>query len=179
MRTGVGLAGRKVGGTAAGTFVLLLTIGTATGCGEATVTGKTSPSTIATTSSPVASMASIAGKNHPTATRTSPNPKLTATPTVTSTQTVAAPPAVAPSTKGAAPPIPAKTTPAAPAPSASSAPAPAPSVSATHCYPLSNAGHCYEPGEYCRTSDHGMHGVAGDGEAIICEDNNGWRWEPA
>jgi hypothetical protein len=24
-----------------------------------------------------------------------------------------------------------------------------------------------------------MHGVAGDGEAIICEDNNGLRWEPA
>jgi len=23
-----------------------------------------------------------------------------------------------------------------------------------------------------------MRGVAGDGEAIICEDNNGLRWEP-
>lgn len=177
MRIGVGLAGRKLFGAAAGTFVLLLTIGTATGCGEATATGNTSPGTIASTSSPVASMASILGKNHPTATRTSPNP--TATPTMTPTPTVAAPPAAAPSTKVAAPPVPAKTTPAAPPPSASSAPAPAPSASAAHCYPLSNAGHCYEPGEYCRTADHGMHGVAGDGEAIICEDNNGWRWEPA
>jgi hypothetical protein len=23
-----------------------------------------------------------------------------------------------------------------------------------------------------------MTGVAGNGEAIICENNNGWRWEP-
>jgi hypothetical protein len=23
-----------------------------------------------------------------------------------------------------------------------------------------------------------MSGVAGDGEKIMCEDNNGWRWEP-
>ena len=45
------------------------------------------------------------------------------------------------------------------------------------CYPLSNSGTCYEPGEFCRNSDHGVSGVAGDGEAIQCEDNNGWRWE--
>jgi hypothetical protein len=24
-----------------------------------------------------------------------------------------------------------------------------------------------------------MSGVAGNGEAITCEDNNGWRWEPS
>jgi hypothetical protein len=46
------------------------------------------------------------------------------------------------------------------------------------CSPLSDSGSCYEPGEYCRDSDHGMSGVAGDGETITCEDNNGWRWEP-
>jgi hypothetical protein len=27
-------------------------------------------------------------------------------------------------------------------------------------------------------ADHGTTGIAGDGERIICEDNNGWRWEP-
>jgi hypothetical protein len=43
---------------------------------------------------------------------------------------------------------------------------------------MTNGGNCYEPGEYCRTSDRGASGVAGDGEKIICEDNNGWRWEP-
>jgi surface rod structure-forming protein G len=46
------------------------------------------------------------------------------------------------------------------------------------CYPLTNGGNCYEPGEYCRTSDYGTSGVAGDGESITCEDNDGWRWEP-
>ena len=29
----------------------------------------------------------------------------------------------------------------------------------------------------CRDDDHGASGVAGDGEAITCEDNDGWRWE--
>jgi hypothetical protein len=47
------------------------------------------------------------------------------------------------------------------------------------CYPRTDSGNCYEPGEYCRASDHGASGVAGDGEAITCEDNNGWRWEPS
>jgi hypothetical protein len=58
------------------------------------------------------------------------------------------------------------------------APAAAPATS-SGCYPLTNSGNCYEPGEYCRNSDHGLSGVAGDGEKIICEDNDGWRWEPA
>jgi hypothetical protein len=56
---------------------------------------------------------------------------------------------------------------------------PAPTPNPTGCYPLTDSGGCYEPGEYCRNSDHGMTGVAGDGESITCEDNNGWRWEPA
>jgi hypothetical protein len=47
------------------------------------------------------------------------------------------------------------------------------------CYPISDEGTCYEPGEYCREDDHGTSGVAGDGEPITCEDNDGWRWEPA
>jgi hypothetical protein len=49
----------------------------------------------------------------------------------------------------------------------------------TTCYPMTDSGNCYEPGEYCRNDDHGTSGVAGDGEAITCEDNNGWRWEPS
>jgi len=46
------------------------------------------------------------------------------------------------------------------------------------CYPLTNGRNCYEPGEYCRNSDHGTNGVAGNGENITCTYNNGWRWEP-
>ena len=47
------------------------------------------------------------------------------------------------------------------------------------CQPLTDGGNCYEPGEYCRDTDHGVSGVAGDGETITCEDNDGWRWEPS
>jgi hypothetical protein len=76
-----------------------------------------------------------------------------------------------PACPAAAQSTPVQTTPtAAPVAAASSAPA--------SCYPLTNGGNCYEPGEYCRNDDHGKSGVAGDGKAIICEDNDGWRWEP-
>lgn len=67
------------------------------------------------------------------------------------------------------PPVPAP----APAPSQSAAPPPA------SCHPIASSGNCYEPGEFCAQADAGMTGVAGDGEAIICENNNGLRWEPA
>lgn len=63
----------------------------------------------------------------------------------------------------------------APATTAPTASPPAPAG----CYPLSNEGTCYEPGEFCRDSDHGATGLAGDGERIMCEDNDGWRWESA
>jgi hypothetical protein len=46
------------------------------------------------------------------------------------------------------------------------------------CYPLSNEGTCYEPGEYCRGSDAGTTGQAGNGETIVCTENDGLRWEP-
>lgn len=57
-------------------------------------------------------------------------------------------------------------------------PAP-PTPAPRQCYPKTDSGNCYEPGEYCRESDHGKSGIAGDGESITCEDNNGWRWEPS
>src|SRR5271157_1149766 len=84
---------------------------------------------------------------------TSPTP----TPTPTLTHSAVLPPTHAT--------LPATTAPAAPPPAS--------------CYPTTSSGHCYEPGEYCRESDHGASGVAGDGKKIICEDNDGWRWEPA
>jgi hypothetical protein len=74
-------------------------------------------------------------------------------------------------------------TPASTAPPTTAAPpATAPPVTAapavqTSCHPLSNENTCYEPGEFCRDSDHGVTGVAGDDKSITCEDNDGWRWE--
>jgi len=96
-----------------------------------------------------------------------------ATPTAT-TSSVAAAASVGP--KKASQPQATKV--ASPAVAPPSSPAPPVATSAS-CYPLSDEGTCYEPGEYCRDSDHGMNGVAGDGEQITCEDNDGWRWEPA
>lgn len=71
------------------------------------------------------------------------------------------------------------TTTTAPAPPPTTAPAPPPTSAApAGCTPIDDEGGCYEPGEYCRDDDHGVTGVAGDGETITCEDNDGWRWEP-
>jgi hypothetical protein len=57
-----------------------------------------------------------------------------------------------------------------------SVPAAAP---ASSCYPKTDGGNCYKAGELCRSSDHGASGLAGNGESIKCENNDGWRWEPA
>ncbi len=70
---------------------------------------------------------------------------------------------------------------AAPPPS-QSAPAPPPSSAApapVGCHPKTPSGNCYEPGEYCPTSDAGVTGVAGDGKTIICELESGrYHWHP-
>ncbi|MGD0555901.1 MAG: hypothetical protein ABSA93_13065 [Streptosporangiaceae bacterium] len=90
-------------------------------------------------------------------------------------------------------PVPVRTTvhkpPATPSPSpspvaattapATTAPAATAAAAGQNCTPISDEGTCYEPGEYCRDDDHGVTGVAGDGETITCEDNDGWRWEPS
>lgn len=86
-------------------------------------------------------------------------------------------PACAAAAAAAAPTTPAPAAPTETSPTAV-APPPAPTTPAG-CYPLSDEGTCYQPGEYCRDDDHGASGVAGDGEAISCEYNDGWRWEPA
>jgi hypothetical protein len=48
----------------------------------------------------------------------------------------------------------------------------------TGCTPKTDSGNCYEPGEFCRDSDHGVTGVAGNGEAIKCEGSGSstWHW---
>jgi hypothetical protein len=79
-----------------------------------------------------------------------------------------------PRPRAAPAPVTPKPTPTATATMAPPPPPPAPAG----CYPKTDGGNCYEPGEFCRDDDHGTTGVAGDGEKIICEDNDGWRWEP-
>jgi hypothetical protein len=97
----------------------------------------------------------------------------------TATRAAAPPPAPA-STRPPAPPAakpPAPKPPPPPPVSKKPAPPPPPPPKAS-CHPLTNGGNCYEPGEFCRDSDHNVTGLAGDGEVITCEDNDGWRWEP-
>jgi hypothetical protein len=155
----------KALGIAAGAFVLLLIIvaiatsgRTPKQAGDSSVVATTSTQAVTQSRTP----APNAKKQAPSTKTTPPEP---------------AESAVQPTT-----PAPAATTPAAPPPSSPPPPAPAPATSAAaapaSCTPLTNGGNCYEPGEFCRAADHGTSGVAGDGKAIICEDNDGWRWEP-
>jgi phosphatidylserine/phosphatidylglycerophosphate/cardiolipin synthase-like enzyme len=65
-----------------------------------------------------------------------------------------------------------------PKPKPTPTPPPAPIPKPTGCHPRTSSGNCYEPGEYCSEADHGKSGIAGNGEPIVCEDNDGWRWEP-
>lgn len=102
----------------------------------------------------------------------------TASTAVTQTPTpVPTTPPVATTTAAPAytPPAPVQTTEAPPPP-----PPPPPVQTAAQpqgCTPLTNSGKCYTPGEYCRDTDHDASGVDADGDAIKCEDNDGWRWE--
>jgi hypothetical protein len=88
-------------------------------------------------------------------------------------------PATPTTTATTATPAPITTTTAPPPPPTTTPPPPPPTTAApVSCHPLTDGGNCYEPGEFCRASDHGATGLAGDGKTITCEDNGGWRWEP-
>ena len=119
---------------------------------------------------------------------TSPASVSTSPPAVPST---AAPSPVVTKSRTPVTSAPPKTTAAAPvrtsAAPAYTPPAPAPTTQAPKpvqttaqpqgCYPLTSGGNCYKPGDYCRIADHGSTGIDANGDAIKCEDNNGWRWE--
>jgi hypothetical protein len=148
-------------------------------CGLAFVIGITAGCGSPSSATPVTTASSLvarapAGTPSPAVTKAATAAQTVTTAPSTQAQTTTAPPSTQAQTtaagQGTAPSTPARTTPAPPAPPPSTAPA--------SCYPLSNEGTCYEPGEFCRTTDHGKTGVAGDGKAIKCEDNDGWRWEP-
>ena len=138
------------------------------GVSFANVPSQTSPSrtTVASvTPTPAEQVASDSPVPTPTPTPTrTPTSTPTPTPTPTATPTPPRPPPPPPAVAPAPPPPP---------------PAPPPTPVSASCYPLTNAGGCYEPGEFCRNSDHGKTGRAGNGQSIICQYKNGWRWEPA
>ncbi|MFF9063289.1 hypothetical protein ACF09K_32075 [Streptomyces sp. NPDC014882] len=45
------------------------------------------------------------------------------------------------------------------------------------CSITSNAGNCYQAGQYCRNGDHGASTTTASGARITCTyRSNGWRW---
>lgn len=139
--------------TLTGTAALL--VGLATACSSATPAGNVSV--------PLASVSSSVSTSE-VATTSVPAAATTVVPATTRPST--------PRTSVAPSPARPRTSQVAPvAPPTTAAPV-------SSCYPLTNGGNCYEPGEFCRKTDHGATGVAGDGKRIVCAYNNGWRWEP-
>jgi hypothetical protein len=131
-----------------------------------------SPTTVGATASP--SHAAAASKSAvPSPAATTPRPPVTSAPPK---KTVAAAPVVVHTSAA-----PAYSPPPAPAPTTQAPQAPQPVQTTAQaqqgCYPLTNGGNCYTPGEYCRDDDHGQNGIDANGDPITCEDNDGWRWE--
>lgn len=138
--------------------------------------------------SPAAGQGGVTGQGGAAAQAAARHPAATTAPSVTLTKqpqpvkahdgAPAGPTSAASLAATQAPPPPPPPSASAAPPSASAVP-PSASAAPASCYPLTNGGKCYQPGEACRTVDHGTSGLAGDGEPITCEDNNGWRWEPS
>jgi hypothetical protein len=146
------------------------------GCGSVSATGHAGHATAAPSVTPaqVATEAPVPLSPPPPG-PSSPPPPATATaapPSAPATTPRPAPPAAKPPAPKPPPPPPVSKKPA-PKP-----PPPPPPPPKAACHPLTNGGNCYEPGEFCRAADHGVTGLAGDGEVITCQDNDGWRWEP-
>ena len=158
----------------AGAIIALLII---VGVAACVATRPTSDVTSASSATPTSTAAPThtaaaarTGAPPPTARAAVPAPTYATTPAAKPNAPPKAAPALPSTVQAAAPAPPSKQQPP------TAAPPPPPKAS---CYPLSDENTCYEPGEYCRDSDHGKSGVAGDGKAIICEDDDGWRWAPA
>jgi cytoskeletal protein RodZ len=139
-----------------GCLVALMLVFSCGICSAAFSAGNSNQATVTTPTSTHTS-ATAATNHHVTTapTRIPPKPTMTPTPTPVPTQAPTEPP-VQPTV------APTQAPPAQPS-----------------CYPLTSSGNCYEAGEYCPKADHGSSGIAGNGESITCEDNDGWRWEPS
>jgi hypothetical protein len=150
-----------------GIFALIVIAGVA--AGPPTPTALSSTGAVGTSASPHAVASSRSASPSPVVTTpaapvTSAAPKTTApapAPVHTSAAPVYVPPAPAPTTQAPAPQQPAQTT----------------EQAQQSCYPLTSGGNCYKPGEYCRKADRSTSGIDAEGDAITCEDNDGWRWE--
>ena len=163
---------------------LVFIIGVAAAAGSSFSSSRSAAAASSPTVKAPATTASPMVKKAPVATHAVTTPSFTPSRRATPAPRSLRQPRTTAAVQKSAPSTPAQTTAAAsPSPTASKTPATSPSPTASktpaNCSPLTNEGKCYEPGEFCRKSDHGMSGVAGDGKAIKCEDDDGWRWEPS
>lgn len=155
-------AGRRAGRIRLA-FVGLLAAGVAVACGPAEGGGPAVPPPTLASVSPTATPS-------PTA---SPTPTPTPTALPSPSATTAAPDAKAPDapapTRAATQPAPKPTT---------KAPTTAPEEPAkADCEIVSNAGNCYNAGQYCRKADVGRSTHAGNGRMIHCRQDGGQpRW---
>lgn len=111
-----------------------------------------------------------------------PVPTVTATATVTATVTAESEPApTVTKTEKVTTPGPTvtvtKTARAATASGTSSSAGRSSGSNSGTCSIVSNAGNCYQAGQYCRNSDHGATTTTAGGARITCTyRSNGWRW---
>jgi hypothetical protein len=132
--------------------------------------------TTTTVLSPTAAGGAPVSSTAPASSQPAAAPSSTApSPVVTKSRTPvpSAPPKTTAASPAYVPPAPVHTTQAPQAPR----PVQTTTQAQENCHPLTDGGKCYEPGEYCRKDDRGKSGVDGKGDPIVCEDNDGWRWE--
>jgi hypothetical protein len=154
---------------------------------------KSDKNTLSAQSGTATPTATATHRNAPPATAPPHSPRALAVTTPAAQPALAPPTTAAPRRTQVAPrstqPVPPPIRTTAPPPVHTTAPPPTHTVAPlpTHttapppstCTPTTSSGKCYEPGEFCSQAEHNETGVAGDGKAIKCEDNDGWRWEPA
>ncbi|MCX5195495.1 hypothetical protein OOK31_16550 [Streptomyces sp. NBC_00249] len=162
---------RRPGGPLRRAFVALLVAGVAVACGPAEGGG------------PAVSAPPTLSSSAPTTEAPSPTPSLTpspsASPTTSATPTTAPKPTPTPPSGSDY-----KAPGSDPAPTrAATKPAPRPTTEApaepakADCEIVSNAGNCYNAGQYCRNADVGRSTHAGNGRMIHCrQDGSKARW---
>ena len=149
------------------------------GIAAAASSSSSSPPTSAAATG-VPTVKALVVKPSPTVTKAAPTSQTVTTAPSAQAQATPAPPSTRPPTTAAV----RRPAPSTPARTATTTPTPPPTTSTTSppptpvsCHPLTKEGNCFEPGGWCPEADHGVSGVAGDGEAIKCENVDGWYWE--
>ncbi|MFJ3636860.1 hypothetical protein ACIPRL_32230 [Streptomyces sp. NPDC090085] len=162
--------GRRTRGMVKRLLVGLLVAGVTVACGPAEGDGP------AVSLPPAATSVSPSQTSAEPSLSASPSPSATPTPSASPSPTVAPPSPAAPAaTRTADPKPPASRTTKPAAPATTKAPPP---PAKAECEIVSNAGNCYNAGQFCRKADLGRSTHAGNGRMIHCRmDGSQPRWQ--